>query len=206
MTISANGGVKPSPRRRLSSAERRRQLLETAILIVQQEGADRLTLGQLALRAGVSKPVVYDHFESRSALLIDLYRWIDMERVEAFREAMATGDRSASEAVGVLAATYIACAADTNGEFHAVGGALAGSEEMDKVFQELLENCVQMFVSVLRPYSALASAELERRCVALVGAGEALAGMLIRKRSSEREAVEAFAAIIHGALVSPSPT
>ncbi|MFC7557085.1 TetR/AcrR family transcriptional regulator [Pseudoroseomonas wenyumeiae] len=57
--------------RRFSKAERRRQLLDTALLIVREEGADRLTLGHLAARAGVSKPVAYDHFGTRSGLLIE---------------------------------------------------------------------------------------------------------------------------------------
>jgi AcrR family transcriptional regulator len=42
---------------RLSKAERRQQLLDTALAIVREEGADRLTLGHLAARAGVSKPI-----------------------------------------------------------------------------------------------------------------------------------------------------
>ena len=51
--------------RRLSKAERRQQLLDTALRIVREEGADRLTLGHLAIRAGVSKPVTYEHFGTR---------------------------------------------------------------------------------------------------------------------------------------------
>ena len=185
---------------RLSKAERRRQLLDTALVIVREEGADRLTLGHLAARAGVSKPVAYDHFGTRSGLLIELYRWIDLERVDAFRDSMATGGRSREETVRILAAAYIDCAADTNGEFHAVGAALAGSGEKAAVFQQLLDNSVQMFVSVLAPHCGLPPAELQRRCVGLVGAGEALSGALVRGLCSEVEAAEAFASLINGAL------
>ena len=186
--------------RRLSGAERRRQLLDTALLIVREEGADRLTLGHLAARAGVSKPVAYDHFGTRSGLLIELYRWIDMERVNAFRDTMTTSERSLEEGVGVLAAAYIHCAADRTDEFHAVGAALAGSEEKAAVFQELLDNSVQMFVSVLKPYNTLATAELERRCIGLVGAGEALSAALVRGNFSEAEAAGVFASLIKGGL------
>lgn len=185
---------------RLSKTERRRQLLNTALVIVREEGADRLTLGHLAARAGVSKPVAYDHFNTRSGLLIELYRWIDLERVNAFRDSMATGERSREETVRILAAAYIDCAADTNGEFHAVGAALAGSEEKAAVFQQLLDNSVQMFVSVLMPHCSLPLAELQRRCVGLVGAGEALSGTLVRGQCNEVEAAEAFASLINGAL------
>ncbi|WP_353048819.1 TetR/AcrR family transcriptional regulator [Pseudomonas fluorescens] len=186
--------------RRLSKAERRRQLLDTALLIVREENADRLTLGHLAVRAGVSKPVVYDHFGTRSGLLIELYKWIDTERVNAFRDAMTTAVRSVEETAQVLASAYIQCAADNTDEFHAVGAALAGSDEKAAVFQELLDNCVQMFVAVLEPHATCSGEALERCCTGLVGAGEALAGALVRGRYGVDEVTEAFAALIRGAL------
>lgn len=201
MEGNVQGAAGYAASRRLSAAERRRQLLDTALLIVREEGADRLTLGHLAARAGVSKPVAYDHFGTRSGLLIELYRWIDLERVNAFRDSMATGERSREETVRTLAAAYIDCAADTNGEFHAVGAALAGSEEKAAVFQQLLDNSVQMFVSVLTPHCSLPPAELQRRCVGLVGAGEALSGALVRGLCSKAEAAAALASLIHGAFL-----
>lgn len=190
----------PNSTRRLSKAERRSQLLDTALSIVREEGADRLTLGHLAVRAGVSKPVVYDHFETRSVLLIELYRWIDTERVDAFRDAMTETARSLEETAQILASAYIQCAADHSDEFFAVGAALAGSEEKAAVFQELLDHCVQMFVSVLKPHATLPAAELESRCTGLVGAGEALAGALARGRYRQEEAIRAFVSLIKGAL------
>jgi AcrR family transcriptional regulator len=198
--MSLRGGSEPAARSRLSKADRRRQLLDTALLIVRKEGADQLTLGHLAVRAGISKPVVYDHFGTRSGLLIELYRWIDVERVNAFRDAMTAGKRSLAECARVLAAAYIHCAADKTDEFHAVGAALAGSEEKAKVFQELLDNSVQMFVSVLLPHSSLSASELERRCIGLVGAGEALSAALMRGSFSEAEAAGVFASLIEGGL------
>ncbi|MBO1075453.1 TetR/AcrR family transcriptional regulator (plasmid) [Roseomonas marmotae] len=178
-------------------------MLETALLIVREEGADRLTLGHLAARAGVSKPVAYDHFDTRSGLLIELYRWIDLERVNAFRNAMASGERSLDECVRALAAAYIHCAADKTDEFHAVGAALAGSEEKSAVFQELLNHSVQMFIAVLTPHNTLPADELERRCIGLVGAGEALSAALVRGQFSEAQAVGVFASLIKGGLLTP---
>ena len=186
--------------RRLPKAQRRRQLLETALAVVREEGADRLTLGHLAQRSGVSKPVVYDHFETRSVLLIELYKWIDIERVDSFRDAMLSSAPGPDETVDALAIAYIQCAADTSGEFHAVGAALAGSEEKAAVFQELLDNCVHMFVSVLKPHSDASGAELERQCVGLVGAGEAFAAAVVRGKCTEAEAIASFASMVRNGL------
>jgi AcrR family transcriptional regulator len=199
MTVEVEGRT-PDKARRLSNAERRRQFLDTAFRIVRTEGADRLTLGHLAATAGVSKPVAYDHFGTRSGLLIELYRWIDTERVTAFRDAMATGERTFGETAVMLASAYVDCAADMTDEFHAVGAALAGSKEKAAAFQELLDGSVQMFVSVLTPHSALAPDELERRCIGLVGGGEALSAALVRGRLDRTKAIDVFAALIRGGL------
>lgn len=189
---------------RLPKAERRRQLLDTALSIVRDEGADRLTLGHLATLAGVSKPIAYDHFGTRSGLLIALYKALDLEQSRAVHAALATGERSFEEIVGVLAAAYIRCSVDTGGEFHAVRAALAGDDEMDAVHQELLAEQVRFFASTFRPHTPLAPAELERRCVGLVGAGEALSAAMVRGQCSEAEASETFAAIMQGSLARAS--
>jgi AcrR family transcriptional regulator len=56
------------------SREQRRQLLDVAWQLVREEGTEGLSLGRLAEQAGVTKPVVYDHFETRTGLLVALYR------------------------------------------------------------------------------------------------------------------------------------
>lgn len=186
--------------RRLSKTERRRQLLDTAMKIVREEGADSLTLGHLAKHAGISKPVAYEHFGTRSTLLIELYRLIDAEQVNALRAALATDERSFAETAEVLASTYIHCYADTSGEWHAVGAALAGSEEKEDVYQELLDGYVQLFAAVLKPHSILPAAVLEQRCIGLIGAGEALSAAMVRGNCSEAEATQTFIALIQGGL------
>jgi hypothetical protein len=60
-----------------------------------------------------------------------------------------------------------------------------------------------MFVSVLKPHSTLAPEELERRCIRLVGGGEAIAGAAARGNGSEADAVAAFASLIYGAMRGP---
>ncbi len=191
-----------TPARRLPKEARRQQLLATALLIIRDEGADRLTLGNLAIRAGVSKPVVYEHFGTRSGLLIELYRWIDTERVSAFQAAMAAETRGREETVRLLATTYIHCATDITDDFHTVGAALAGSQEKAAVFQELLNNVIMMFVAVLKPFDTLPAGELEKRCIGFVGAGEALSSALVRGTLDAREAEAVFASLISGGMTA----
>jgi len=197
---SVLGVASPQQGRRLSKAERHRQLLAVALEVIRTQGADCLTLGHLATCAGVSKPVVYDHFGSRSGLLIDLYRWIDSERIETFRQAMAATRKDLDETVACLADAYIRCAADLAGEFYIVGAALAGSKEKAKVYDELLDQSVAMFVSVLRPFSELSKDATTRLCIGLVGAGEGLSAAIVRGQLAEADAVATFVEIIRGSL------
>lgn len=57
---------------RMPKAERRAQLLAVASEIVSSEGTGALTMAALAQRTGVSKPVVYEHFENSEAVTIAL--------------------------------------------------------------------------------------------------------------------------------------
>lgn len=70
----------PSSRRRLTKEARTRQLLEVAWSLIGSEGTDALSLGRLAEAAGVTKPVVYDHFGSRNGLLVALYEDYDVRQ------------------------------------------------------------------------------------------------------------------------------
>ncbi|MEQ5838993.1 TetR/AcrR family transcriptional regulator [Paraburkholderia acidicola] len=190
--------------RRLSKADRRRQLLDMALVVIREEGADRLTLGYLATRAGVSKPIPYEHFGTRSGLLIELYKFLDKEQVDALREALGSVQQDLKETADVLASAYIHCSADTSGEWHAVGAALTGSGEMGAVYQELIDGYVQLFVSALRPHSGLTPDALQQRCVGLVGAGEALSVMMIGGHCSEKDAAEALSSLIQGGFLDIS--
>jgi AcrR family transcriptional regulator len=185
---------------RLSKAERRQQLLDTALAIVREEGADRLTLGHLAARAGVSKPITYEHFGTRSGLLIALYKAIDSGKAETLRQTLLAAPRGLDETASMLADAYMHCYADTGGEWHAVGAALSGSEEMGAVHQELLDVYVALFAAALKPHSTLQGRQLHLRCVGLIGAGEALSAAMVRGEATEKQAAKALAALMRGSL------
>lgn len=185
---------------RLSKADRRRQLLEVALVIIREEGADRLTLGHLATRAGVSKPITYEHFGTRAGLLAELYKLLDRNQIEALREALKNVEGNLKNTADVLATAYIRCGIDSGAEWQAVVAALTGTEAMSAVHQELLDGYVELFISTLEPYSTLAPDDLRRRCVGLVGASEALWAMMIGGRSSEEDAAQALSSLIQGAL------
>jgi AcrR family transcriptional regulator len=62
----------------MPAAERREQLLDAALDVIGERGYGGVTMEEIALRAGVTKPVVYDIFANRGELLMAL-----LEREEA---------------------------------------------------------------------------------------------------------------------------
>lgn len=185
--------------RKLPKSERRTQLLDTARDILRETGADALTLGHLAGRAGVSKPIAYEHFGTREGLLIALSEEIEARHVGKLKEGLETAAPTLPAIAGVISAAYIGCAVESGPEWLAMSGALRGSAEMDAVQKALADDYVTLIAAALGRFSALSSQDLRLRCAGLAGAAEAIARELIRGRTGENAACATLAAlIVHG--------
>jgi AcrR family transcriptional regulator len=171
--------------------------------VVADSGVDALSLVSLAERAGISKPVVYEHFGTRAGLLIALYRQIDDRQVNALREALANAPKRLRDVARVMSEAYMRCYATVGPEWHAISSALKGDAEMDAAQQEMMDGYVDLYRKALAPYTDLSAAELRLRCSGIIGAGEAISRELIRGRVTEAKAIAALTNfIIHA--VKPS--
>jgi len=186
----------PSASRRLTKAERREQLLDVARAIVRAEGTDALTLVSLAEHAGVTRPVVYDHFKTRPGLLIALARSIDDRQAKIFRAALAKVQPRLADVARASSAAYMRCVTQVGREWHALTAALQGDAEMDAVQHELLERYAELYCDVLAPCTKLPRRELKKRCVAIVGAAEALAREMLLDRLEEDVAASTLRSLI----------
>lgn len=182
--------------KRLPKAQRREQLLETALQIVREEGTDALTLGRLAERAGVSKPIAYEHFGTRSALLIALYKQIDDEHVAAMLQALERTPRRLEDVARVMSCAYMHCYMTLGPEWHALSAALKGDEEMEAFLREQLDSYVVIYRDAFAPYTALPPPELHLRCVAIIGAAEAISREMLRGAVDEDTAAAALGSLI----------
>jgi AcrR family transcriptional regulator len=70
--MSPTEEARTAPRRRLSAAERRARILEEASRLFAEHGYEGTSIDRIAAAAGVSAPVVYDHFRSKRALYGEL--------------------------------------------------------------------------------------------------------------------------------------
>lgn len=83
-------------RTRLSAADRRAQLLDVAGGLFAEHGFHGLSMEQLADAAGVSKPVLYQHFPSKRDLYLALVDDAVREMEEQVRQALeGTSDNRA---------------------------------------------------------------------------------------------------------------
>ena len=72
-TDTTSDGVNPRPRGgRMPRRERRVQLLESALEVFVAQGYHAAAMDDIADRAGVSKPVLYQHFDSKQDLYLAL--------------------------------------------------------------------------------------------------------------------------------------
>lgn len=76
--------------RRLTADARRRQLFDVALSLFAEHGYAATTMDDIAEAAGVTKPLVYQHFESKRALYLELMDVFSRELVD--RIVAATAD------------------------------------------------------------------------------------------------------------------
>lgn len=160
-------------RRRLSRPDRHRQLIEVAWRLVRAEGTEALTLGRLAEHAGVTKPVVYDHFETRSGLLAALYQDFDARQNALMDAALAASTPTLAGRAAVIASSYVDCVLLQGREIPGVIAALAGSPELEKIKRDYEKAFIEKCRLALAPFAS-AGAIAPAGLWAMLGAAEAL--------------------------------
>src|SRR2546430_5019448 len=58
----------PERRQRLAASARRAQLVEVGRMVFAQHGYEATSVEEIAERAGISKPIVYEHFGGKEGL------------------------------------------------------------------------------------------------------------------------------------------
>ncbi len=78
--------------RRLSAGERRAQLIAVALRLFSERGFRATTMDDVADAAGVTKPLVYQHFSSKRALYLELVDSVAKELVAQIATAVRGAD------------------------------------------------------------------------------------------------------------------
>src|ERR1700731_1894785 len=81
-----------APTRRLTAERRRQQLLSVALELFAQRGSRPTTMDDIAEAAGVTKPLLYQHFSSKRALYLELVDSIAQDVLAAIGRAVLQAD------------------------------------------------------------------------------------------------------------------
>jgi AcrR family transcriptional regulator len=99
---SANGytvlmprsAAEPAPRRNRAFEETHGILIDTAVRLISEKGAEALSLAELAREAGVNRTTVYYHFSDREALVREVRAWSAAQLAKAFSIDAPPSDRA----------------------------------------------------------------------------------------------------------------
>lgn len=186
-------------RTRLSRGDRFDQLVEVAWALVRAEGTDALTLGRVAERAGVAKPVVYSHFTSRAALLAALFSEFDGRQSAMLEEYLEAADLSLDGRANAIAASYVGCALAQGRELTGVLAALEGSPELKSVKRESERAYSERCSDILAPFAS-ATGITQPSITAIFGAAEALSHAAASGSLTPEQAKGELAALIVGVV------
>ncbi|HEY0240092.1 MAG TPA: TetR/AcrR family transcriptional regulator [Friedmanniella sp.] len=104
---------------RLPRDQRRAQLLDAANEVFTTRGYHAAAMDEIAAAAGISKPVLYQHFDSKLDLYLALLDQACDSLVDVVQGALASTDHNADRVVAVIGAFYD-FVSSTSGEFRFV--------------------------------------------------------------------------------------
>lgn len=174
-------------------------MLKTAYDVVRAEGTDALTLARVAERAGVTKPIAYEHFGTRSGLLAELYRDYDEKQTTAMRAALEKRGKTLEDVAAILSAAYVDCAVSSP-EYGAITAALSGSEELEELLQSCRTSFTEECLNAFAPFVDLRRKKIRKLLVGILGAADALSQSAANERLTRNEAVETLSKIMVGSL------
>lgn len=172
-----------------------RQLLDVAWRIVASEGTEALALGRLSELAGVTKPVVYGHFTSRTGLLAALYRDYEARQSVLLTEAVEAGEPTLEGQAKVIADSYVECVVMQGREIPGVIAALATTPLLEEINREYEAIFFGKCRTMLEPY--IGSGELRPASLhAMLGAAQALSSAASKGSITPAQAKEELLTVI----------
>lgn len=184
-----------TPSKRMTKEQRRCHLKQAALDIVRDEGVEALTLARAAERAGVTKPVAYEHFGTRAGLLTALFQDYDAPTHDAFQSALKARGKTLEDAANIFSASYVDSCLEMGPEIAAVFNALAVSSETQDFLQTWRACLLDEACAAFARFTPNAPTR-RNLMIGILGAAEALSAAVWAKLISRDEAVISLASII----------
>jgi AcrR family transcriptional regulator len=175
--------------RRLTAEARRAQLLEVARDVFASDGYHGAAMEQIAIKAGVTKPVLYQHFESKKELYLGLLEE-DMARLlDDIRRAIE-GARSNRERIERATGAYFSFIDTNEGSFRLLFRETMGAEdEFRRAIERFRDELARSIAAVIGAETGLPSSESELLARGVMGIAESAAQWWLDQRSVPAERV-----------------
>jgi AcrR family transcriptional regulator len=194
--------VAPKGRSRLTHDARRQQLISVAAALLGEGGADSVQISEVALRAEVTRPVVYKFFPNRIALIVavldDFERDMNARFSETFRENMPG---SLAEIAGIFIASVCnTIEAKGTGPWYLLG-AKGPDPEIGQAAADIQDRLLEPWRAHIATLTNATASEVECVSQMLVATGRATLDLWLADRLGRDEAIQ-HAARAAGALLT----
>ncbi|HEX6514979.1 MAG TPA: TetR/AcrR family transcriptional regulator [Nocardioidaceae bacterium] len=154
---------------RMPRNARRAQLLESALDVFVAQGYHAAAMDDIADRAGVSKPVLYQHFPGKLDLYLALLDQSCDTVVEACRQALASTDDNKQRVQATMHVFYD-YVANAHGAFRLVFESdLTSEPAVRHRVDRVTSDCAEMIARVIHEDTALPDPQARLLAVSLVG-------------------------------------
>jgi len=156
---------------RLPAERRRQQILDVACTVFANRGFHATSMDDIAAAAGVTKPVLYQHFPSKRALFIDLLGDLGRRLLDELEQATSSA-HSGRERVEAGFAAYFRFVTGNESAFRVLFGASARN---DADFADVIERLLDEVASAVSQLIDIEGTVEQRRVLAhaLIGIAEA---------------------------------
>ncbi len=177
---------------RLPRRERRAQLLDSALEVFVAQGYHAAAMDDIAERAGVSKPVLYQHFPGKLDLYLALLDVACDQVIDNCRSALAATHDNKTRVAAAMAAFYTYVAAE-NGAFRLVFESdLTSEPAVREHVERVTTECAAMIADVIHDDTGLPGEASRLLAVSLVGMAQVSARFWISEAAGidQAQAVE----------------
>ena len=190
----------------MSPVDRKREILDEALKVFSSKGYHNTSMNEVAEAVKVTKPVVYQHFDSKRALYIELLHDVADDLVATVTKAAAgTSDPREQTERGMVA--YFRWASERRDAFALL---FESSERVDEEFAGIVAEFEKTAAAAIAPLitADVSPADQVTFAVGLVGMAETVSRQVIASgRDFDPEALgRTLAALAWGGLRSLGPT
>jgi AcrR family transcriptional regulator len=178
---------------RLPRSARRTQLLGAAREVFVAQGYHAAAMDDIAERAGVSKPVLYQHFPGKRELYLALLQLHSDELLDAVHSALASTANNKQRVAATISAYFEFIDSESESFRLVFETDLRSDSAVREVVDATSAGCAAAIASVIREDTGLSEAESELLGVAMAGMAHVTARYWLESgRKVPRDAADAL--------------